>query len=77
MTCLDRARQYLDAWNAHDADAIVKTFAVGGTYRDPTTNALSGDAIGENAEHLWSAFPDLAFEIASVAEVGVGRVMAE
>ena len=77
MTCLDRARQYLGAWNAHDADAIVKTFAAGGTYRDPTTDALSGDAIGENAQRLWSAFPNLAFEIASVVEVGGDRVMAE
>jgi steroid delta-isomerase-like uncharacterized protein len=77
MGSLDRARQYLDAWNARDADAIVRTFAAGGTYRDPTTDALSGDAIGENAKRLWSAFPDLAFEIVSVAEVGAGRVIAE
>jgi len=77
MTRLDIAKQYLDAWNAHDADAIVRTFAADGTYCDPTTAELSGDAIGENAKGLWSAFPDLAFEIASVAEAGVGRVVAE
>jgi steroid delta-isomerase-like uncharacterized protein len=77
MTFLDRARQYLDAWNARDADAIVRTFAAGGTYRDPTTIALSGDAIGANATRLWSAFPDLAFEITSLADAGVGRVLAE
>jgi steroid delta-isomerase-like uncharacterized protein len=77
MTCLDRAKQYLDAWNAHDADAIVKTFATGGTYCDPTTAELSGDAIGANAKRLWSAFPDLSFEIVSVAEAGAGRVVAE
>ncbi len=77
MASLEKARQYLNAWNAHDADAIVRTFAAGGTYRDPTTGALSGDAIGANAKRLWSAFPDLAFEIASVAEAGVDRVMAE
>ena len=77
MTSLDTARQYLDAWNAHDADAIVRTFAAGGTYRDPTTDALSGDAIGANARRLWSAFPDLAFDVANVAEVGASRVMAE
>jgi steroid delta-isomerase-like uncharacterized protein len=77
MTHLDIARQYLDAWNTHDADAIVRTFAADGTYCDPTTAELSGDAIGANAKRLWSAFPDLAFEIASVAEAGVGRVVAE
>jgi len=77
MSSLDWARQYLDAWNAHDADAIVRTFAAGGTYTDPTTGTLSGDAIGANARHLWAAFPDLGFDIASLAEAGAGRVMAE
>ncbi len=77
MTSVSKAREYLDAWNAHDADAIVRTFAAGGTYRDPTTSAISGDAIGANARHLWSAFPDLTFDILSVVEIGVGRVMAE
>jgi steroid delta-isomerase-like uncharacterized protein len=77
MTRVDIARQYLDAWNAHDANAIVRTFAAGGTYCDPTTAELSGDAIGGNAKRLWSAFPDLAFDVAGVAEAGVGRVVAE
>lgn len=77
MTLLEMARRYLDAWNAHDADAIVGTFADGGTYRDPTTGPLTGDAIGAYAKGLWGAFPDLSFDIASVAEIGVGRVLAE
>jgi steroid delta-isomerase-like uncharacterized protein len=77
MTCLDIANKYFDAWNAHDADAIVKTFADDGTYRDPTTGEISGDAIGANAKRLWDVFPDLSFEIVSVAEAGPGRVVAE
>jgi steroid delta-isomerase-like uncharacterized protein len=55
---------YADAWNRHDADAIVATFAEGGTYCDPTTpGALTGAAIGEYARGLWSAFPGLSFEL--------------
>jgi steroid delta-isomerase-like uncharacterized protein len=77
MTSLDIAKRYLDAWNAHDADAIVKTFAANGTYRDPTTGEISGDAIAGNAKRLWSAFPDLSFEVVSIAEAGAGRVVAE
>jgi steroid delta-isomerase-like uncharacterized protein len=77
MSSLDWARQYLDAWNARDADAIVRTFAAGGTYSDPTTGTIAGDAIGTNARGLWSAFPDLSFDIASLAEAGSGRVVAE
>lgn len=77
MKHLDVAKQYLDAWNAHDAAAIVKTFAAGGTYRDPTTPEISGDEIAVNATRLWGAFPDLSFEIVSIAEISVDRVVAE
>lgn len=77
MTFLDIAQKYFDAWNAHDADAIVKTFADNGIYRDPTTGEISGDAIGVNAKRLWDTFPDLSFEIVSITEAGPGRVVAE
>ncbi|HZQ41986.1 MAG TPA: nuclear transport factor 2 family protein [Acidobacteriaceae bacterium] len=57
---------YADAWNRHDADGIVATFADGGTYCDPTTpGPLTGAAIGEYASGLWSAFPDLSFQLTS------------
>lgn len=77
MTALEAAHRYLDAWNARDAHAIVATFAVGGTYADPTTPAIAGDAIGAYAARLWSAFPDLSFDVVSLAEAGAGRVVAE
>jgi steroid delta-isomerase-like uncharacterized protein len=77
MMSLDIAKNYLDAWNARDADAIVKTFAAGGTYCDPNTKEIAGDEIAANAKRLWSAFPDLSFEIVSIAEAGVDRVVAE
>lgn len=78
MTRLETAKRYLHAWNAHDAHAIVKTFARGGTYSDPASGGeISGDAIGDYAERLWSAFPDLSFDIVNVAEVGPSRVVAE
>ena len=77
MAYLDTAKQYLNAWNAHNADTIVETFAADGTYCDPTTGEISGDAIGANAKRLWSAFPDLSFDIVSIAEAGAGRVVAE
>ena len=77
MTFVEIAQQYLDAWNARNAEAIVRTFAAGGTYSDPTTKAISGDAIGANAARLWEAFPNLSFEIVSIAEAGKGRVVAE
>lgn len=77
MTNINIAKQYMDAWNAHDADAIIKTFTSNGTYNDPATGEITGDAIGDNAKRLWSAFPDLLFEIMSLSEAGAGKVVAE
>lgn len=72
------AQRYFDAWNQHDAPAIVALFADGGTYADPATQGpLSGEAIGTNAEALWAAFPDLSFEIRSVMQNEAGLVSAE
>lgn len=77
MANITKAKQYLDAWNAYDADAIVNTFTPGGTYNDPASGEITGGAIGENAKRLWSAFPDLSFDIVSLSETAAGKVVAE
>jgi steroid delta-isomerase-like uncharacterized protein len=77
MTNIDKAKQYLDAWNAHDPGAIIRTFTTEGTYNDPASGEITGDAIGENAKRLWSAFPDLSFETVSISDAGPGKVVAE
>ena len=74
MTCLEMAKRYLNAWNSHDAAELVGTFAADGIYYDPTAGEILGAAIGDYAQHLWSAFPNLSFEIVAVAEIGSGRV---
>src|SRR5690242_18469456 len=72
------AQRYFDAWNHHDADAIIATFVEGGTYADPATpGPLMGAAIGAYARGLWDAFPDLSFDLLSVAENASGLVSAE
>ena len=72
------AQRYFDAWNQHDSAAIVALFTDGGTYTDPATpGPLSGAAIGNYAEALWAAFPNLSFEIASVTQNDAGLVSAE
>jgi steroid delta-isomerase-like uncharacterized protein len=77
LTAIDRAKQYLDAWNAHDAEAIINTFAPGGSYSDPATGEITSNAIGANAKRLWSSFPDLSFETVNLVEAGPGQVVAE
>lgn len=68
---------YFDAWNAHDADAVARVFAPGGTYADPTTSsAVDGADIARVVAPLCAAFPDLAFTCS--AAVGDGdRVIVE
>lgn len=65
---LDR---YFAAWNDHDPDAVVRSLAPGGTYEDPTTGGpLSGDALAANVTTLLTGFPDLHFDLVSVAPTG-------
>src|ERR1700742_1411707 len=75
---LEVFQRYADAWNRHDAAGIVANFADCGTYADPTTpGPLTGAAIGEYASGLWSAFPDLSFEMGRMLEGDGGALSAE
>lgn len=75
MAAVDVAQRYFDAWNSRDPSAIVATFAKGGTYNDPTSGGtLTGQ---EYTSGLFSAFPDLSFEIVSAAPAGDEMVAAQ
>jgi len=71
------AHRYFDGWNTHDAEAIAATFAPGGTYTDPTVADLDGEATGAYALSLVAAFPDLQFDLASLALTDDGSVAAQ
>lgn len=77
MAPMEIAQTYFDAWNRHDPDAIVACFADGGTYTDPGAGTLTGPAIGAYAGGLFAAFPDLRFDIVSVAPAGENTIAAE
>lgn len=78
MSALDAANRYFDAWNARNASAILASMSGDATYTDPiTAGPISGDAIARYAQGLWTAFPDLTFEMVSVAETGGGRIAAQ
>jgi steroid delta-isomerase-like uncharacterized protein len=69
MSPFDLCRRYIDAWNRHDADAILRCFALGGRYCDPTTGRpISGAGLKAHAEGLWRAFSDLHWQ----AEAPIG-----
>ena len=78
MSNLDVAQEYFDAWNRRNPAAIVATFAEGGTYNDPASGGdLSGQALVEYTSGLFSAFPDLSFEIVSAVPAGDNVVAAQ
>ena len=73
----DIVKRYFDAWDQHDTDTILATFAKGGTYSDPATQgAIKGQAIAEYAQSLFDAFPDMSVELISSAEASIGMFAA-
>jgi steroid delta-isomerase-like uncharacterized protein len=78
MSALDAAKQYFDAWNRRSPEGIVDSIQPGGSYEDPLTGGpLSGAAIAQYAGGLFEAFPDLSFELISVAATGPNSVAAQ
>jgi steroid delta-isomerase-like uncharacterized protein len=71
------AHTYFDAWNRRDPAAIASVFADQGTYRDPATGQeLRGAAIGAYASELFTAFPDLSFDVIAMHPAGDRAVVA-
>ena len=78
MSNLEAVRRYLDGWIVRDADAIIASLTDDGTYEDPGTGGpITGDEIRAYVAGLWSAFPDLTFEIESLAETGSDTAAAQ
>jgi steroid delta-isomerase-like uncharacterized protein len=78
MNAIEVVKRYFDAWNRHDADAIVALFAEGGTYSNPIAGqGLTGQAIARFAKGLFTAFPDASFEIVSIGDTGEGLVATQ
>jgi steroid delta-isomerase-like uncharacterized protein len=78
MSSLEVAQRYFDGWNRRDPAAVLATMAPDGTYTDPTTGGpLSGDPFAGHMKGLFSAFPDVSFEIASVGEAAPDLVAAQ
>jgi len=67
----DALDRYFAAWNDHDPQRLVASLTDGGTYEDPTTGGpLSGEAVSAMLTGLITGFPDVRFEVVSVAATG-------
>ena len=63
--------RYFDAWNSHEPERVAAALTDGGTYEDPTTGGpLSGDALTASVAGVLAGFPDVHFEVDSVATNG-------
>jgi steroid delta-isomerase-like uncharacterized protein len=75
MNALEVSQRVIDAWNRHDADAIVPLFVEGGTSSNPLAGqGLTGQAIASFAKALFTAYPDASFEIVGIGDTGGGLV---
>lgn len=78
MNPLQVVQTYFDAWNRHDATALLASLTTDGVYADPLVpQGVSGPALAGYAQGLWEAFPDLHFELAAVGALDDGHVAAQ
>lgn len=78
----DFARQWVEAWNRHDLDAIMRHYSdkvaftspfVVAIAQEPTGTLHGSSALRRYFDKALNAFPDLRFELLDVL-VGVGSV---
>jgi steroid delta-isomerase-like uncharacterized protein len=78
MPINDALDRYFDAWNSHRPEAVPAALTDGGTYEDPTTGgAISGDALTASVAAVLAGFPDVRFEIVSLAVTADDRASAQ
>ncbi len=78
MTALEVAQRSIDAWNSHDADAIVALYAEGATYHTPRVDhPLKGKALADFIKSVLTAYPDVRFEVISRGDTGGGLVATQ
>jgi steroid delta-isomerase-like uncharacterized protein len=78
MNPLHAVQPYFDAWNRHEADALVASLTPDGVYADPIVpQGVSGPALVGYVHGLWAAFPDLHFELASTSVLDENQVAAQ
>lgn len=69
-------RTYIDAFNRHDLDAWLATFAPDGTYHDPTTTQpLSGQALKNHFDRVLTRFPDVILETVALHAITADLVV--
>jgi ketosteroid isomerase-like protein len=64
MNALGVTQLHLDAWNRHDADALIALYAEGATCHSPRfDHPLKGKALADFLKSVLTAFPDLRIDV--------------
>ena len=75
MNALDVTQRQVDAYNAHDPDALIALYTEGATYHTPRfDHPLKGQALADFFKSLFKAYPDLRLEVISRGDVGGGLI---
>ena len=75
MNAVEVALRQIDAWNRHDADAVISFYAEGATYHTPRFgHTLKGKALADFIKSVFTAYPDIRFEVISSGDIGGGLV---
>src|ERR1700751_4609793 len=78
MNPIEVFQRSMDAWNRHDADAVLAAYAEGATYSHPRPGEnLSREAMGNFVKAVWAAYPDARLEIISTGDTGGGLVATQ
>ena len=78
MNALDVTQRQLDAYNAHDPDALIALYTEEATYHSPRfDHPLKGQALADFFKSLFRSFPDLRLEVTSKGDTGGGLVASQ
>jgi steroid delta-isomerase-like uncharacterized protein len=78
MNPIEVFQRSMDAWNRHDADAVLAAYAEGATYSHPRPGEnLSREAMGNFVKAVWAAYPDARLETISTGDTGGGLVATQ
>jgi steroid delta-isomerase-like uncharacterized protein len=78
MNTVEVSKRSIDAWNRHDADAVIALYAEEATYHTPRfDHPLKGKALADFIKSVLTAFPDLRFEVISRGDTGGGLVASQ
>jgi steroid delta-isomerase-like uncharacterized protein len=78
MNPLEVSQRVIDAWNRHEADAVVALYAEGANFHTPRFDRpLKGKAFADFIRSVLTAYPDLRFEVVSRGDAGGGLVASQ